>query len=71
MNSVPDTLPVVRHLVETGEDGKATLCGRERPPIIFAAYGSAGTGRKVMLPFVPPRVPQELRGQRPIELSVR
>ena len=30
--------------LETGEDGKATLCGRERPPIIFAAYASAGTG---------------------------
>jgi predicted dehydrogenase len=29
----------------TGEDGKATL------EVIFAAYESAGTGRKVMLPF--------------------
>ena len=29
----------------TGEDGKAVL------EVIFAAYESAGTGRKVMLPF--------------------
>ena len=29
----------------TGEDGRAVL------EIIFAAYESAGTGRKVMLPF--------------------
>ena len=29
----------------TGEDGKAVM------EIIFAAYDSAGTGKKVMLPF--------------------
>ena len=42
--------------LETGEDGKAVL------EIIFAAYESAGTGRKVPLPFVPPE------GKKPIEL---
>ena len=42
--------------LETGEDGKAIL------EIIFAAYESAGTGRKVALPFVPPE------GKRPVEL---
>jgi myo-inositol 2-dehydrogenase / D-chiro-inositol 1-dehydrogenase len=42
--------------LETGEDGKATL------EIIFAAYESAGTGRKVALPFAPPE------GLKPIEL---
>ena len=41
--------------LETGEDGKKVL------EIIFAAYESAGTGRKVELPFVPPE------GKRPIE----
>ena len=45
--------------LETGEDGKATL------DIIFAAYESAGTGRKVTLPFTPPA------GKRPIELWLR
>jgi len=29
----------------TGEDGKAVL------EVIFAAYESAGTGKKVMMPF--------------------
>jgi predicted dehydrogenase len=45
--------------LETGEDGKAVL------EIIFAAYESAGTGRKVELPFTPPK------GKRPIELWLR
>ena len=45
--------------LETGEDGKAVL------EIIFAAYESAGTGRKVGLPFVPPE------GKRPIELWLK
>ncbi len=34
--------------LETGEDGKKVM------EIIFAAYESAGTGRKVSLPFTPP-----------------
>ena len=34
--------------LETGEDGRAVM------EIIFAAYESAGTGRKVELPFTPP-----------------
>ena len=34
--------------LETGEDGRAVL------EIICAAYESAGTGRKVTLPFTPP-----------------
>ena len=42
--------------LETGEDGKAVL------EIIFAAYESAGTGRRVALPFAPPE------GKKPIEL---
>jgi len=42
--------------LETGEDGRAVL------EIIFAAYESAGTGRKVALPFVPPA------GKMPVEL---
>ena len=42
--------------METGEDGRAAL------EIVFAAYESAGTGRKVALPFLPPE------GKRPIEL---
>jgi myo-inositol 2-dehydrogenase/D-chiro-inositol 1-dehydrogenase len=33
---------------ETGEDGRAVL------EALFAAYESARTGRKVMLPFTPP-----------------
>jgi hypothetical protein len=33
--------------LETGEDGKAVL------GIIFAAHDSAGTGRKMALPFTP------------------
>jgi myo-inositol 2-dehydrogenase / D-chiro-inositol 1-dehydrogenase len=37
-----------RQPLETGEDGKAVL------EIIFAAYESARTGRKVALPFTPP-----------------
>ena len=41
------------------ENGRATL------EIIFAAYESAGTGRKVALPFVPPM------GKKPIELWLR
>ncbi len=45
--------------LETGEDGKATL------EIIFAAYESAGTGRKVALPFVPPA------GKKPVELWLK
>jgi predicted dehydrogenase len=45
--------------LETGEDGKAVL------EIIFAAYESAGTGRKVELPFTPEK------GKRPIELWLR
>ena len=31
--------------IVTGEDGKAVL------EVVYAAYESAGTGRKVMLPF--------------------
>jgi len=46
-----DTQPL-----ETGEDGRAVL------EVLFAAYESAGTGRKVALPFTPPE------GKRPIEL---
>ena len=42
--------------LETGEDGRAVL------EIIFAAYESAGTGRKVRLPFRPPA------GVKPVEL---
>ena len=42
--------------LETGEDGRAVL------EIIFAAYESAGTGRKVALPFAPPV------GKKPVEL---
>lgn len=34
--------------LETGDDGRAVM------EIIFAAYESAGTGRKVELPFTPP-----------------
>jgi len=45
--------------LETGEDGKAVL------EMVFAAYESAGTGRRVELPFTPPR------GKRPIELWLR
>ena len=45
--------------------GKATL------EIIFTAYESAGTGRKVELPFTPPSAPQERRGKKPIELWPR
>jgi predicted dehydrogenase len=45
--------------LETGEDGKAVL------EIIFAAYESAGTGRKVALPFTPPE------GKKPIELWLK
>ena len=49
----------VEEPLETGEDGKAVL------EIIFAAYESAGTGRKVALPFTPPE------GKRPIELWLK
>ena len=42
--------------LETGEDGRAAL------EIVFAAYESAGTGRRVELPFAPPE------GKKPIEL---
>lgn len=45
--------------LETGEDGKAVL------EIIFAAYESAGTGRKVALPFTPPE------GKKPVELWLK
>ncbi len=45
--------------LETGEDGRAVM------QIIFAAYESAGTGRKVQLPFAPPE------GKRPIDLWLR
>jgi myo-inositol 2-dehydrogenase/D-chiro-inositol 1-dehydrogenase len=51
--------------LETSEDGRAALGGRERPPIIFAAYESAGTERRVGLPFAPEK------GKRPIELWLR
>ena len=57
--------------LETGEDGKATLCGRPRPPIIFGAYESAATGRKAALPFTLPRIAQELMRKRPLGLCVR
>jgi predicted dehydrogenase len=43
----------------TGEDGRAVM------EIIFAAYESAGTGRRVELPFRPPE------GKTPIELWLR
>jgi hypothetical protein len=42
--------------LETGEDSKAAL------EIIFAAYESAGMGRKVTLPFTPPE------RKKPVEL---
>ncbi len=45
--------------LETGEDGRAVL------EIIYAAYESAGTGRKVALPFTPPP------GKKPYELWLR
>ena len=45
--------------LETGEDGRAAL------EIIFVAYESAGTGRRVELRFTPPE------GKRPIGLWVR
>jgi len=35
--------------LETGEDGRAVL------EIIFAAYESAGTGRRIDFPYEPPR----------------
>ena len=41
--------------LDTGEDGRAVL------EAVFAAYQSAGTGKKVMLPF-------ETAAARPIEL---
>ena len=47
-----------REPLETGEDGRAAL------EIIFAAYESAATGRKVALPFDPPP------GRTPIDLWV-
>jgi len=34
--------------VETGEDGKAVL------EILYAAYQSAGEGRKIPFPYAPP-----------------
>jgi myo-inositol 2-dehydrogenase / D-chiro-inositol 1-dehydrogenase len=34
--------------LETGEEGRKVL------EVIFAAYESTGTGRKVALPFTPP-----------------
>ena len=43
----------------TGEDGRAAL------EIVFAAYESAGTGRRVELPFTPEK------GKKPIELWLR
>jgi predicted dehydrogenase len=45
--------------LETGEDGRAVM------QIIFAAYESAGTGRRVELPFAPPP------DARPIDLWLR
>lgn len=45
--------------LETGEDGRAVL------EIIYAAYESARTGRKVSLPFTPPP------GKKPYELWLR
>jgi predicted dehydrogenase len=45
-----------REPLVTGEDGRVVM------EIIFAAYESAGTGRKVTLPFAPPE------GKSPIEL---
>ncbi len=45
--------------LETGEDGRAVL------EIVFAAYESAGTGRKAPLPFTPPA------GYQPVELWLR
>lgn len=50
--------------LETGEDGRAVM------EIIWAAYESAGTGRKVELPFTPPewaKKPIDLWLQRPAE----
>jgi predicted dehydrogenase len=44
-----------RQPIETGEDGRAVL------EIILAAYASAGSGKKISLPF-------ESDAQRPIEL---
>jgi predicted dehydrogenase len=44
-----------RQPLETGEDGRAVL------EIIFAAYASAGSGRKIELPFA-------TQAKRPIEL---
>ncbi len=43
-------------LLETGEDGKKVL------EIVLAAYGRAGTGRRIDWPSEPPR------DQTPIEL---
>jgi hypothetical protein len=39
----------------TGEDGRAVL------ELIYAAYASAGTGKKVSLPFAP-------KVERPVDL---
>ena len=59
LNRSSDSPQEIDHLVDcvkhdkqplvTGEDGRAVL------EIIFAAYESAGTGRRVELPFEPPR----------------
>lgn len=46
-----DKQPVV-----TGDDGRVVL------ELIYAAYASAGTGKKIMLPFTPPKV------KKPIDL---
>jgi len=48
---INDTEPM-----ETGEDGRAVL------EAIFAAYESLGTGKKIELPFTPPK------GKKPIDL---
>jgi len=51
-----DCVPNDEEPLETGEDGRAAL------EVIRARYGSAGTGRKVLLPFSPPE------GKRAVEL---
>ena len=50
--------------LDTGEDGKEVLVPRRG----IAAYESAATGRRVALPFTPPRASQERTGKKPIEL---
>ena len=50
--------------LETGDDGRAVLVPRRG----IAACESAGTGRKVVLPFVSPCAPPGAPAKRPIEL---